>query len=130
MNKPKLNKPKLNQPDVEQTTTNVDLETQFIIASQYPRKKFEKIGNEFVRISALTEQKIIEEFEKLGYKIMRNDEEFFIANHLIHEETIYVYKKIKKYDGSNTKTWTNKSFSMKEHLLLHRLFELWGWFNE
>ena len=66
-----MSKPKLNQPDVEPITTNMpyDLETQFIIASKYPRKKFEKVGDEFIGIPAPTEQEIFKEFEELGYHI-------------------------------------------------------------
>lgn len=41
-------KPKLNQPDVEQSTTDINLETQDIIDSQYVTKKFEMVNSTFV----------------------------------------------------------------------------------
>ena len=61
-------KTKLNQPDVETTTTDINLDTQFIIASRYPREKIEMVNGKFVGISAPTEEDVFKEFEKLGYE--------------------------------------------------------------
>ena len=123
-----MNKLKLNEPDVEQTTPDINLETQFIIASQYPRKKFEKVGDEFIGIPVPTEEDIFKEFEELGYK-KRNSQFHFLYLRRFNEdglidEEIIINLRDKKYEKKYS------FLTLQEHQLLHRLFEIWGWFDE
>lgn len=76
------------------------------------------------------EQKIFKEFEELGYRI------FAIENY-----NICLYKYYEKYNEEYAITidLKNKCYycddmdiviDMKIHQLLHKLFELWGWFDD
>ena len=134
-----MNKPKLNQPDVEKTATDINLETQTIIANQYPRKKIEMVDGKFVGIPAPTEEDIFKEFENLGYECVFSNNK----KHLVLMKNV----KKDKYDGDYSKIisinsitknyscYIDESYSfdditLKEHQLLHRLFEIWGWVDE
>ena len=65
-----------------------------------------------------TEQELIKEFEKLGWKVSRNDEDYFTLR-LKGNPTcaIWVDKTIKEYS-------MNCCLDMQEHKLLHELFEV------
>lgn len=71
------------------------------------------------------EQKIFKEFEKLGYSVCYNKNDVNIL-------ALYNNKQ-----GSTINVFADKTYScrytditVKEHQLLHKLFELWGWFDE
>ena len=65
-----------------------------------------------------TGQELIKEFEKLGWKVSRNDEDYFTLR-LKGNPTcaIWVDKTIKEYS-------MNCCLDMQEHKLLHELFEV------
>lgn len=80
-----------------------------------------------------TEQDVLNDFEKLGYKVVCNSE-----NELVLEERfsywvdrLHIIKTIKKY--AKKQWFSNKeSFvqgvDIQEHKLLNELFQIWGWF--
>lgn len=68
-----------------------------------------------------TEQDIFKEFEELGYHITKG----------LNSIKFYNNKNSKKIMIWNDKTYiANAFFTIKEHQLLHRLFEIWGWVDE
>lgn len=71
------------------------------------------------------EQKILKKFEKMGYEI---EQGIIMGLNQVRIENdwleIVIYKTEKTY-----RVWRG-AVSMKEHQLLHKLFELWGWFDE
>lgn len=71
------------------------------------------------------EQKIFKEFEELGYRVCYNKNDFNILALYNDKQgsTINVFED-KTYNCSYT------DITLKEHQLLHKLFELWGWFDE
>ena len=66
-----------------------------------------------------TEQEILKDFEKLGYEINFNDEEFLYLKDK-HCEYIIINKKLQKYGLSEFAELTRK-----EHKLLDEFFEIW-----
>lgn len=83
------------------------------------------------------EQKIFKEFEELGYK-WKEDEIFITLINQKNGKCIKINKNLKDYKcydlfmtptllhTNNIALWV----TLQEHQLLHRLFEIWGWFNE
>lgn len=74
------------------------------------------------------EQKIFKEFEELGYKKRSSKFHYlylrrFDEDGLIDEEII-INLRDKKYDKRYN------FLTLQEHQLLHKLFELYGWFDE
>lgn len=76
------------------------------------------------------EQKIFKEFEELGYKVEKHNDSIDFRN-TEKEEVIFINLLKKMYAKTDT---TNLCiplmFTLKEHQPLHKLFELWGWFDE
>ena len=71
----------------------------------------------------LEEQYIFKQFEDLGY-VFREHNQLFIIESPIHRVRIWINKDNKNY-------WAGQGdIDMKIHWLLHKLFELWGWFDE
>lgn len=72
------------------------------------------------------EQAILKKFEELGYHITTNDKYLVIFD---SEKQFIIDKVQKQYFVSN---WYNEHnrycISLQEHQLLHKLFEIWGWF--
>ena len=77
-----------------------------------------------------TEKEILKDFEKLGYYLNLKKEGFLyngmiLSNKNIKELEIHIsfyMKSYAKYEQGLCITIT-----MQEHLLLHELFECWGW---
>ena len=65
-----------------------------------------------------TEQDILNDFEKLGYKIIQINEKIVFTDE--YNRTIHI-NKIKKVYSYTT------YIGMQEHKLLNELFEVWGW---
>lgn len=81
-----------------------------------------------------TEEEVLKDFEKLGYKVDSNDDEMLVLvlSYKVDSLEIVIDKKCRIY----TNRYTGKSFgipvttNMIEHQLLNELFNLWGWINE
>ena len=77
-----------------------------------------------------TEQEILNEFiDKLEYRVNNNDESYLILSQ--YGKHIDINKKDKTYecyllDAGNPYVPTE----LEEHILLHKLFKVWGWFDE
>ena len=70
----------------------------------------------------MTEQEVLKEFEKLEYRLFSKSENVI---HLIDE------KKSKRYEKFYLANYClTAELTMKEHQLLHKLFEIWDWFDE
>ena len=66
-----------------------------------------------------TEQEILDDFEKLGWKVTQNDGAFMIICY--HDfARIVILKCTKTYSIGNL-------FTIQEHKLLNELFTVWGW---
>ena len=76
------------------------------------------------------EKKILKEFEEdLEYRINTNDEKWLILSQ--YGKHIDINKKNKTYECYLLDVGTPYvPIEIKEHYLLHKLFELWGWFDE
>ena len=126
-------KNKLNQPDVETTTTNINLETQTIIASNYPRKTFKPVADKIVGVPATTEEEIFKEFFKIGFSVNYSEDNKYLVDLINTEEMsiIKIDKKGKRYIKVNSVNYSEfVPISFEEHQLLHKLFKIWGWFDE
>ena len=85
-----------------------------------------KITNKVMR----TEQESLKDFEKLGYYLSSKKEGFLYNGIILSNKNIkgleihisFSMKSYAKYDQGLCITIT-----MQEHLLLHELFECWGW---
>lgn len=73
------------------------------------------------------EQKIFKEFEELGYKIFYNGAYVVLVNDFKKINIFTVGNAYSYTCCSTTPPTTNAYLTMKEHQLLHRLFEIWGW---
>jgi hypothetical protein len=76
------------------------------------------------------EQEILKEFEELGYEIERNIDisEIYLTNK--KADCKIVINKFKKiYYVREFYTPEYQMLLLNEHQLLHRLFEIWGWFD-
>lgn len=82
-----------------------------------------------------TEQEILNDFQKLGYKFVT----LTIVHHLTKyelERTITIvidfvdknYRCVVENYDEDLKRFTNGDIGMQEHKLLHELFTIWGWF--
>lgn len=126
-------KNKLNDPDVETTTTINIFKEGFpptIVSDKYPVK------NHSIKLtSIISEQEVLKEFEKLGYKNKIHPLHSHMVYLMCDDEdpdlilTIYINKESRVYWKSYTGNEFG-SFTLQEHLLLHKLFEIWGWFDE
>lgn len=68
-----------------------------------------------------TEQDVLNDFEKLGWYVARNDEDDFTLR--LKENltcAIWIDKLTKEYSMSCC-------LDMQEHKLLNELFQIWGW---
>lgn len=77
------------------------------------------------------EQAIFKEFEEMGYEIERNTDisEIYLTNK--KADCKIVINKFKNfYYVREFYTPEYQTLLLKEHQLLHRLFEIWGWFDE
>lgn len=68
-----------------------------------------------------TEQDVLKDFEKLGYKLLYNNS-FCLVFERNNLYTLSISKQYKEY-------WTDGeiSINMQEHKLLNELFQIWGW---
>ena len=79
------------------------------------------------------EQKIFKELFKIGFSTHYSEDNETLLEFINMEEMsiIKIDKKGKRYIKVDYVTYTNfVPISNKEHQLLHKLFELYGWFNE
>ena len=68
-----------------------------------------------------TEEQILNDFKKLGYEIEKTEEWLKIRKDSL-KFTIYFKEK--------TYWYNDMLIGMKEHKLLHELFEIWGWLEK
>lgn len=79
------------------------------------------------------EQAIFKKLFKIGYSVQYSkDNEFLVDFYNVEEMSmIKINKKSKRYIKVDSIYYTSfVPITYKEHLLLHRLFEIWGWFDE
>ncbi len=117
-----MSKAKLNLNPIDTTTTTWGT-TQSVSYSKYSLKNYK------FDFKQLEEQKIFKEFEELGYEIERIGMAIYLRNKELDVEiTIWLRNKI--YTCTLYKRVMAQLINLKEHQLLHKLFELWGWFDE
>lgn len=77
-----------------------------------------------------TEQEILNEFvDKLEYRVNNNDERYIILSQ--YGKHIDINKKDKTYECYLLDTGNPYvPIELEEHILLHKLFKVWGWFDE
>lgn len=74
----------------------------------------------------MTEQDVLNEFEKIGWQVTRNDN---ICMILKMEDIVLTISKISKWYNcclpiANDYRW---AINLHDHKLLHALFKIWGW---
>lgn len=83
-----------------------------------------------------TEQEILKDFEKIGWKTIENNEDTLtlhmsFKNHIGYY-LLNIYKQIRTY--KTMAIIKNEDYSAEieipEHKLLHELFTVWGWLKE
>lgn len=89
-----------------------------------------------------TENEILKDFEKLGYRIEKNKSKYnnsgnsisLLRDYKFHDDDdriltaeIYIDLEDKTYIFKEINYESPLSFTMYEHKLLNELFELWGW---
>ena len=74
-----------------------------------------------------TEEEILKDFKKLGYKIHRDRYNIFIYAPYIEIEIDFDLKGYQKKRGISVGEWTSSFLTLEEHKLLHELFKCWGW---
>lgn len=74
------------------------------------------------------EQEIFKEFEKLGYEIYQEKNYIAIKNKAKKTEITIKFNGKYYFKRNDDNFWEIITF--QEHQLLHRLFEIWGWFDE
>lgn len=81
-----------------------------------------------------TEEQVLKDFEKLGYKETYCDDEYYEIEKKISKNSKYIAIDTKfKTFGCYVRVGEKElpySLELEEHKLLHELFELWGWFDE
>lgn len=79
-------------------------------------------------ITKQQEQEIFKEFEDLGYEIKKEDTITVITNYITTTITINLTRKYYVCTGNDGLSF--QCISLQEHQLLHKLFEIWSWFDE
>ena len=80
-----------------------------------------------------TEQEVLNDFEKLGYEVIKDNDYIYLKQHLNYinevEESkcIYINFKKKQYSCLNDFYKFEENVTMQEHKLLTDLFKIWGW---
>lgn len=96
-----------------------------VVSDKYPVK------NHSIKLtSIISEQEVFKEFEELGYVIIKYN---WYTIRLICKEldtTIEIDTEDRWYESKYTDYDRPQCLTMKEHQLLHKLFKLWGWFDE
>ena len=80
-----------------------------------------------------TEQEVFKKLFKIGFSVhYSKDNEFLVDFYNVEEmSVIKIDKKNKRYIKVDSIYYTSfVPISLKEHQLLHKLFEIWGWFDE
>ena len=67
-----------------------------------------------------TEEEILKDFEKLGYKIIKNSDKWLRLHCDLLSNTILISKEDQSYA-------TDHPTDMQEHTLLTELFQIWNW---
>ena len=75
------------------------------------------------------EQKIFKEFEELGYTIENIGSILYLRNKE-QDVDIKIWIFGKEYSCSIYNRSLVSMITLQEHQLLHKLFEIWGWFDE
>ena len=72
-----------------------------------------------------TEEEVLKDFKKLGYKIRRNNTFKYISLRCDTETNlgIIIYLKTRTYEFNGEGMFLD----MQEHKLLNELFSIWGW---
>lgn len=84
-------------------------------------KRFEKIDDD-IDWKNQQEQKIFKELKNIGWEVtFRNLKGIDFQNIIGQRISIYL---------TNKSYYSKATLSSKTHQLLHKLFELWGWFDE
>ena len=101
-------------------------------------KRFEKIDDDSDWKSQ-QEQAIFKEFEELGYECVfsNNKKHLVLMKNVKKDKYNGDYTKIisinsitKKYSCYIDESYSFDDITLQEHQLLHKLFEIWGWFDE
>ena len=74
-----------------------------------------------------TEEQVFTDFKKLGYTLKHEIYRYDFKNE--DDEHIIIGKRRKWYCKKDEHT-SYLPIDLREHKLLHELFEIWGWFNE
>lgn len=74
-----------------------------------------------------TEEEILNDFEKLGYKINRDKYNIFIYAPFIEIEIDFDLKGYQKQRAICIGEWKSSFLTLEEHTLIHELFKCWGW---
>lgn len=85
----------------------------------------------FIPTKTITEQEVFDEFEELGYKIKINNDD--VLQFIVKDEDVVleINKKFKEYkEFCYCGILLPENITLKEHQLLHKLFSIWGWFDE
>ena len=85
-----------------------------------------------------TEEEVLKDFEKLGYKVESNNSFYLRLGIQIDENHFDQRKILINKDSKNYSKYILLDFeedrslniTMQEHQLLNELFNLWGWINE
>ena len=72
-----------------------------------------------------TEEEVLKDFKKLGYKITSNDEVSMYLEKQLY--IIRVFKISKCYDCQYKYSSSSFILDLEDHKLLHELFEIWRW---
>ena len=76
-----------------------------------------------------TLEEVKKEWEELGYKLIRNGDFIELLNK-VKEEVFIIDTKHKQYSKTDDRVKFTLYITLEEHQLLHKLFEIWGWFDE
>ena len=75
-----------------------------------------------------TEEEILKDFEKLGYKVVGNSDVFIKLYN--NGDTIRISKYSRWYSAYEEDERVSIPIDMQEHKLLHELFTCWRWLDE
>lgn len=73
-----------------------------------------------------TEEQVIKDFEKIGYKLTQVNE-YLIKLQKEWDEILIDFKNKTYLKSYGTFDFDSVSITVEEHKLLHELFKCWGW---
>lgn len=98
--------------------------------SEIKNVALDELFKKAAKLKPRTEQEILKDFKKLGYKVKENTDNVLVLTTKDNHTFLMISKHFKQYELEYTfchQACASLWISLEEHKLLHELFACWGW---